>query len=116
MPGRFSPIPQPAAVEASSWQFGMLEALRENVELLTGFRGERDGASRAVLKSDIQVSQIRVPTLTRITAQGGGVPLSGVAVPTLQDYVELLRNVQQMADDMKRMQDTINTLITELRS
>ena len=112
---RFTAIPNPPQSEMSSWQYQMLGAIKENVELLTGSRGEKDGASRAVTKASITVTQAPVQTMRQITAQGAGVNLSGAVVPAMEDYVELLKNVQALANDVASLRATLNTLITQLR-
>lgn len=116
MAGRFSPIPDPAPSEVGSWQFGMLMAMKENVELLTGFRGENDGASQAILKSSVTVQPVQ-QTQTFIQAQGFGTPSpNGTLVPTLDDYALLLADVRRLAQNVATLQETLNLLITQLRS
>lgn len=112
---RFSAIPNPPQSEMSGWQYYMLSALKENVELLTGARGEKDNASRAVTKASITVSQAPAQTMRQVTAQGASVTLDGAAVPAIDDYVELLKNVQALANDVATLRATVNTLIGQLR-
>jgi hypothetical protein len=112
---RFSAIPNPPQTEMSSWQYQMLGAIKENVELLTGSHGEKDGASRAVTKASITVVQAPVQTMRQITAQGAAINLDGAVVPAMDDYVELLKNVQTLANDVALIRETLNALITQLR-
>lgn len=112
---RFTAIPNPPQSEMSSWQYQMLGAMKENIELLAGTRGEKDGASRAVTKASITVVQAPAQTMRQITAQGAGVNLEGAVVPAMEDYIELLKNVQALANDVASLQATLNTLITQLR-
>jgi hypothetical protein len=112
---RFSAIPNPPQTEMSGWQYYMLTALKENVELLTGARGEKDSASRAVTKATITVTQAPEQTMKQVTAQGAGINIDGAVVPALEDYAELLKNVQSLANDVAVVRATLNNLITQLR-
>jgi len=112
---RFSAIPNPPQSDMTGWQYYMLNALKENVDLLTGARGEKDGASRAITKASVTITSVPAQTMRQVTAQGAGVNIEGAVVPALQDYVELLKNVQSLANDVASLRDTLNTLIGQLR-
>jgi hypothetical protein len=112
---RFSAIPNPPQSEMTGWQFYMLNALKENVELLTGSRGEKDGASRAITKAAVRVTQVPTQSMRQITAEGSAVNLDGAVVPAMEDYIELLKNVQALANDVAAVRETLNTLIGQLR-
>lgn len=112
---RFSAIPNPPQSEMSGWQFYMLNALKENVELLTGARGEKDGASRAITKAAVTVAQVPAQSMRQVTAQGSAVNIDGAVVPAIDDYIELLKNVQSLANDVAALRETLNTLIGQLR-
>ena len=112
---RFTAIPNPPQSEMSGWQYSMLSSMKENIELLTGARGEKDGSSRAVTKAAITVQQSPDQTMRQITAQGSGVTIEGATVPAMEDYIELLKNVQSLANDVATVRATLNTLIGQLR-
>jgi len=112
---RFTAIPNPPQTEMSGWQYQMLTTMKENIELLVGSRGEKDGASRAVTKSSVTVTQAPTQTMRQITAQGAAVNVNGAIVPAIDDYVELLKNVQTLANDVASLRETLNNLITQLR-
>lgn len=112
---RFSAIPNPPQSEMSGWQYYMLNALKENVELLTGARGEKDGASRAITKATVTVTQTPIQSMRQVTAQGSAVNIDGAVVPAIDDYIELLKNVQSLANDVAALRETLNTLIGQLR-
>ncbi len=112
---RFTAIPNPPQSEMSGWQYYMLSAMKENIELLTGARGEKDSASRAVTKAAITVTGAPDQTMRQITAQGSGVTIEGATVPAMEDYIELLKNVQALANDVSSLRATLNTLIGQLR-
>ncbi len=107
---RFTAIPNPPQSEMSSWQYQMLGAIKENVELLVGARGEKDGASRAITKAAITVIQAPEQSMRQVTAQGTAVNLEGAIVPAMDDYIELLKNVQALANDVASIRATLNTL------
>ena len=112
---RFTAIPSPPQSDITPWQYNILNSLKENVDLLTGLRGERDGASTAILKASITIRAIPPQRMQRVSAQGSGVTVSGVAVPTLSDYSALLRDVQTLANDVASLRSTLETLISQLR-
>lgn len=113
---RYTAIPTIPVVGVEDWQSRVLNALKENVELLTGTRGEQDGASVAVNLSRLTVSAPPAQRLTRITASGNGVSVSGVNIPTLEDYNRALSDIQLMANDIAALRATVDTLIRQLRS
>jgi hypothetical protein len=112
---RFTPIPAIPTASMSDWQYNTLSAMKENIELLTGTRGEKDGTSRALTTGAIKIQPAPTQTLPRITAQGSGVSIDGTVVPDMTDYVELLKNVQMLANDVTAIRNTLNTLISQLR-
>ena len=112
---RFSAIPSPPQSEMSGWQYYMLNALKENVDLLTGARGEKDNASRALTKASITVAPAPTQSMRQLTAQGAAVNIEGATVPDMTDYIELLKNVQALANDVATLRATLNTLIGQLR-
>lgn len=112
---RYTAIPAVPLVGIEPWQSQLLNALKENVELLTGARGETDSASVALNRARITVSAPAQQTMTRVSAQGGGVTLSGVSVPTLEDYTLLLGDVQRLANDVATLRSTVQLLISQLR-
>ena len=112
---RYTPIPAIPTASMSDWQYNTLSAMKENIELLTGSRGEKDGTSRALTSGSVAVKGVPAQTLPRITAQGSAVSIDGITVPDMADYVELLKNVQMLANDMTAIRDTLNTLISQLR-
>ena len=75
MAGRFVATPEiPTAVGALlDWQAVLFSAIKENIELLTGTRGEADLASRAIVRGDINVKQVGTQvmhTIATVSPQG----------------------------------------------
>lgn len=112
---RFVGIPALPDQGLDESQYQLLDAMKQNVELVTGTRGETDSASAAVIKGSLTVSQPPTQQMTRISATGAGVTISNVQVPTLADYGALLRDVQTLAVDVANLRATVATLVSQLR-
>lgn len=113
---RFTAIPAIPQTGLTDWQFSTMNAMKENLELLIGSRNEKDGASRAITKSTVTVAQAPTQTMQRVTAEAVGFTISGVNVVALSDYEKLLINVQQLANDVAALRNTVNTLIQQLKT
>jgi len=109
---RFTAIPAIPQQGLNDWQFQTLNAMKENVELLTGVRGT--GAA-AVTRGTVTVSEVPPQSMQRVTAEGAGFTISGVTVPSLDDYTRLVANVQQIANDVAALRATVNALINQLK-
>jgi hypothetical protein len=105
------PVPQQGLTDA---QFTLLNAIKENVELLTGARGATNGAA-ALTRGSITVLGAPTQTMQRVTAEGRGFTISNVMVPSLDDYINLVANVQQLANDVAALRSTVNALLNQLR-
>lgn len=92
-----------------------LTSLKQNVELLTGQRGESDNASRALTGAFITVSPLTSPRFSALTAEGAGFTLQNARVPSYDDYIKLLTDVQNLASDMADLRATVNGLIAQLK-
>lgn len=108
---RFTAIPT-IPVGVDSRVSLVLNALKENVELLSGARG--DTATHAVLSGQI-TSQGASGSFTGITAQGQGFTVGGQQVAGYDDYAKLISDVQTLAADVATLRATFNALITQLR-
>jgi hypothetical protein len=53
--------------------------------------------------------------MTQVTATGAGYTISGVTVPSLDDYIKLAQNVQSLANDVANLRSTLNALISQLK-
>lgn len=115
-PPRFSAIPSIPAAGLSDWQFNTLNAMKDNLELLIGAKtGPNSDLARAITKSQVGVQPVGNPALQQVTAQGTGFTINGVSVPSLEDYGKLLNNVQQLANDVAALRNTLNALINQLK-
>ncbi len=91
---RFTAIPSVPTGNVTEWQGQIFRALKEDVELLAGIRGEADLASKAVTRGQLRVNQTAQPTFSRVSATGKGYTISGQNVPDLDDYGKLINDVQ----------------------
>jgi hypothetical protein len=112
---RFVAVPDVPQAGLTDWQVNILTALKDNVELLTGGRRETGASSQAITRGSITVNDPPAQTMTRVTATGAGFTISGVSVPSLEDYNRLLVNVQQLANDVAVLRSTVAILLAQLR-
>jgi hypothetical protein len=113
---RFAGIPSLPQVGVEEWQYRVLNAMKQNVELLIGTRGEQDLTSRALLKSSVAITSAPEPSIRAVSAVGSGLTISGAQVPSLADYQSLVRDVQLLVNDVAVLRAAVNTLISQLRS
>jgi hypothetical protein len=111
---RFSAVPAVPQAGIDPWQFAAISALKENVEVMVGARGDQPG--RAVFKGQIGVVPAPNQNMRQVTAQGAGYTVSNVTVPSIEDYTTLLGNVQTLANDVAAIRETLNTLINQLKA
>lgn len=112
---RFVGIPEIPEQGLDETQFQLLDAMKQNLELVTGTRGETDSASAAVTKGSLTVPSPPAQQMTRISATGAGVTISNVSIPTLTDYGALLQDVQTLATDVANLRATVAILVRQLR-
>ena len=97
----------------SEWESAVLNAMKENIEILMG---QRASGVRAITSDTVTVQQQDVQQMKQVTATGAGYTISGVTVAALDDHVKLINNVQQLANDVASLQQVVNVLIGQLRS
>jgi hypothetical protein len=112
---RFTGIPALPQSGFSDYQNILIGSVKENVELLTGLRGEGDKASKAVTQGQITVVPMPAQKLQQVTAKGKGFTISGQEVAGLEDYGKLLLDVQTLASDLAETRATLNFLIKQLK-
>jgi hypothetical protein len=115
-PVRFSAVPAIPQAGINPYEFAALTALKENVEILIGARGATATAGKAVTKGQIGVNPAPEQNMKQITAEGAGYTVSGVTVPSIDDYAKLLTNVQTLANDVANLRATVNALINQLKA
>jgi len=114
-PPRFTAIPNIPQQGLTDWQFVTLNAMKENLELLTGARGNSAVSASAITRGSVTVQDAPTQTMQRVTAEGTGYTISNVTVPSLDDYVKLVTNVQQLANDVAALRATVNALLNQLK-
>jgi hypothetical protein len=114
-PPRFTAIPSIPQSGLTDWQYNTLNAMKENLELLTGARGNSSISSEAITKGTVTVTDAPTQTMQRVTAQGSGYTISGVTVPSLDDYIKAVTDLQQLANDVAALRNTLNVLINQLK-
>jgi hypothetical protein len=112
---RFTAIPAIPQQGLSDWQYLTLNAMKENVELLIGARGSNASGAVAITRGSVTVAPAPEQTMQQVTAEGAGYTISNVTVPSLDDYVRLVTNVQQIANDVATLRNTVNALINQLK-
>lgn len=109
---QFQGLPAIPNEKIPQWQYDILSALKENIEILMGQRGP----GRSVTNDTIGVQPQNFQLMTQISARGDNYLISGVYVPALSDYTKLLNDVQQLALDVAKIQDALNALLQNLRN
>lgn len=95
-------------------QLVLLAAVKQNIEQLIGISGTP--AYRAALRGDVRVDPIGALSVSQTGVTGQAYVISGAgAVPTAEDFVRLANATQQVINDMARLRDTLDTLITQLK-
>jgi hypothetical protein len=138
---RFAAMPPAPRFGVPDWEVRMLDAMRQNVELLVNQRRESDQASVAVLESTYNFSSTLRPTLlTQYTPQalyqfqiatlavfGGGtanaIYYSSGSGGVPDQFNTTLRNstvskdvLDDIGADVKALRATVNEIVTRLRS
>jgi len=115
-PAKFTAMPEVPHGGLGPMEYELLNSLKQNVELLTGMRGQAGTFNRAITSGQVTVEPAKLQGGQQITATGAGVSIEGAAVPTLEDYAQLMTDVQTVMNDLSALRATLNTLIQQLRS
>jgi len=105
---RFVAIPELPVSGLLDFQALLFGAMKENVELLSGTRGEADLSSRAIVRGDIGVEQLGTQNLVQINT-------SNSALPPTAGFVDLRNDVQTLANDLFRTRQAFDLLIANLK-
>jgi hypothetical protein len=110
----FTSLPPVPQVGIPEWQFQFLNGVKQNVEVLTGQRGNT--GYQAIITGRVGVEPIGDLNLRQVTATGAGFTISGVNVASAEDYVKLIVDVQTLIGDVALLKERLNTLISQLKS
>ncbi len=108
----FSPIRDVPATGLSEWESTMLNAMKENIEIMTG---TRQSGVRVITSDNIKVASLNPQVAAAVTGTGQFATLSGVDVPTYAEYLTLRNDVQLLMNDLYYTREAINSLLTQLR-
>jgi len=120
MAGKFTGIPAIPTEGLADWQAQIFSAIKENVELLIGIRGEVDLASAAIIKGNIRVSSMETQDMRQVKVIGrtwsgiSGLP-SGESVADGGDFIVMRSDLQSLANDVAVTRETINVLLEQLK-
>ena len=105
-------VPQTGLTE---WESAVLNAIKENVEILMG---SRVGGVRAVTTDVVAAAVVAQDNqqMKHLSAQGVCWLINGQTVADCNDFGKLMTDVQQLAKDVYAIQNVLNTLISVLRS
>ena len=112
---RFTAIPAVPQGGITDWQSVLITSVKENVELLTGLRGEADLASKAVTRGQITLLEQPDQNMRQVSAKGTGFTISGQEVAGLDDVGLLITDVQTLANDVAFTRAVLNALIKQLK-
>ena len=116
---RFTSVPAVPQGGFTDYQTVLIGAVKENVELLTGLRGEVDTASKAVTQGQITVNEMGQQRMQQVSAIGAGstITISGTSydLANLGDVSKLIIDVQTLAGDVAEMRATLNFLLRQLK-
>lgn len=108
----FAPLPAVPQVGVPEWQFQFLNATKQNLEVITGQRGNT--GYQAILQGNVTLLPLVELNMRQTTAAGAGFTVSGVDVASLEDYSKLIVDVQTLIGDVAYIRDALNTLISQL--
>ena len=98
--------------KVEQWQYDVMSALKENVEIMLGQRGP----GRVITNDTLGVEPAERQTMKQLSARGNYYNISGASVPTIDDYINLLNDVQQLAIDVSNIQQALNALLVNMKA
>jgi hypothetical protein len=108
---QYTGIPAIPNESIPQWQYDLLQAMKENIEIMMGQRGP----GRVVTNDTLGVAPENRQLMRQISARGDFVTVGAFDVPVLEDYTKLLNDVQQLATDVSKIQDALNALLINMR-
>lgn len=104
----YTPIRDIPTSGLNEWEYAILSALKENVEIMMGQRG----GTRAVT-TDMVSATMASPAYQQFLASGaygGAGPYADGA-----DYGKLVQTVYNIATDLQNLRATVNTLLQQIK-
>ena len=126
----FVPIPPTPFAGAADWQVKTIGALKQNVELLCGIRGEQDLASAALFKGDVIVDPIininivtarTLPLYTTTSFSYSGDQVltydsDSASIPLVINAAARYNDAVLLLQELKNLRETVANLSAVLRS
>jgi hypothetical protein len=126
----FVPIPPVPFAGAANWQVRTIGALKQNVELLCGIRGEQDLASAALFKGDVYVDPIGIVnilsaqtlplyTTTSFSYSGNQVltyNTDSATIPVVINAAARYSDAVLLLQELKNLREAVINLSAALRS
>lgn len=119
---QYQGIPSIPPQQIEQWQYDILSAMKENLEILMGVRGVNgnQGVGRAITNDTIGVESADRQIMKQLSARGDFFTLTtasgDIQFPQQQDYVKLLNDVQQLAIDVANIQNALNALLKNMKA
>jgi hypothetical protein len=126
----FIPVPPVPFAGAADWQVRTIGALKQNVELLCGIRGEQDLASAALFKGDVYVNPITTAnilsaqtlplyTTTSFSYSGNQVltyNTDSASIPAVINAAARYSDAVLLLQELKNLREAVINLSAALRS
>jgi len=110
---RFVATPEVPSTEIVA-QSVLFSTFKENIELLTGTRGESDLASTAVVRGDLTVNQVGRQEMTNVNRSSGVTPADVASAASAATINDLRNDVQVLANDLFTTRQALDLLIRNL--
>jgi hypothetical protein len=112
---KFQGIPAIPSEQIPQWQYDVLAAMKENIEIMLGQRGP----GRVVTNDSVSVEPAERQIMKQLSARGDYFTIStgggSIDVPARSDYIKLLNDMQQLAVDVANIQNALNALLQNVR-
>lgn len=111
----FTALPEIPQGGMQDWQMLLFTSFKENVELLTGSRGEDGLVSRAIIRGDIETAQLgeqKMGSITKVDPDGYNISSQDVAA--LAAFRALRDDVQVLANDLFYTRRALDALIRNM--
>lgn len=112
---RFTGIPAIPLTGLDPAQARVLSAIKENVELLIGGRGEEGQVSRALTRGQVNLRPLPQPSFGSVTARADGFNLQGADVVALSDYRRAIDDIGRLAQDVETLRQYVSALTEQLK-
>lgn len=96
------------------WEGVLLSVMKENIELLTGTRGESDLASMAIVRGDITLNPIGLQGMIAINTSHNTLPVALNKAAPLDAFLDLRNDTQQLAKDLYETRLALDLLIQNI--